>query len=324
MAQRPRTGKRVSSRRPAGSQAGCKAVQLKSVFIAKGSVVPSGKIMAKIYFPTSGHSLDANDAAALDELVDYYRHLLELGYNANLTFVGRADIRYHDDFNLKLSENRAKAARTYVDQRLRGFPKFKSSVRGTGEYYSGQCWAEDRRVDVYEWYQMPPAPAKPKWKKMRCWIRAKSLDLYFYKRIHGAFAVELEGQSQSVHAWDLQVGQVGWSAGPKGKSPVGHNPDEEIVTTAAEFRYNPEQFNPPKDWKKKLVSLSTGADYVLFVIFDAFSKPVSKDYAPIEGLKDGATYLTMKLKTEGVEFGGSVGLPGSIVYVGEKPRSDRA
>ncbi len=145
------TGKRVGRLRgPVGLGAKSKH-QKTSRFIPGGArSAGEGRLVAKIYFPVGGRALDSNDKQVLKQLTNHYLTLLLGGQKVRLSFIGRADPRYYEDFNQDLSEKRAAAVAAEVAKILGGFGNYRTRIRGTGERVVSGSRTEDRRVDVID------------------------------------------------------------------------------------------------------------------------------------------------------------------------------
>ncbi len=147
------------------AQASAKPKQLPSWFARYGTT-DHPRLVGQIFFPTNVSSLDANDRAALDALVDHYEGILETK-QVEFTFTGNADLRGSDQYNLRLGMARATAVKAYVDeklrQRVRRLGLYSSIARSLGESQATLNMAGDRRVDIVASYvseqpiiHMPP------------------------------------------------------------------------------------------------------------------------------------------------------------------------
>jgi hypothetical protein len=121
--------------------------------------------VARIYFRTNESTLDQNDC---DEIKDLAHHYLAVARDRyiTLTFVGRADVRYFEDYNEKPAER-------CVDEVIRQFWKELKGRKNTsitihkkipgekGMIDRPNHWAECRRVEVWDACVVPTdAPKK--------------------------------------------------------------------------------------------------------------------------------------------------------------------
>jgi hypothetical protein len=133
-----------------------------SNFNSKGYSTPGGLIVAKLYFATNKWEELLPDAEkALNQLVAHYSTQLKNGHKIKLTFVGRADKRASREYNWTLAMGRSIVARAYVDQRLIILGGYTADSFSTGELYSDDNLAADRRVDVYLGLNKQPPPRPP-------------------------------------------------------------------------------------------------------------------------------------------------------------------
>jgi len=105
-------------------------------------------LVAQIFFQTAEHKLDQNDCAVLNELAVHYQVLL-LGQPVQFRFVGHADYRGSEQYNLGLGERRAREVKHFVDRRLAHCRFYASFARSLGESPPSGPLAGDRRVDVF-------------------------------------------------------------------------------------------------------------------------------------------------------------------------------
>jgi hypothetical protein len=138
--------------------------QLKSWFKHEGEKDSRGKkIVAQIFFKTGEASLDANDLHTLNRLVHYYQQRLAEGFHISLSVVGRADVRGGRTLNQALSESRAKEVSYFIKSKLGphdalvlSHEDYRGRSWSTGRKHSSLLvWADDRRVDIYEWMTSP-------------------------------------------------------------------------------------------------------------------------------------------------------------------------
>jgi hypothetical protein len=156
-------GKRLPRMRgPVGLGKGFKFQQL-SWFDAGWGATGEQKRVACIFFATNERQLDRGDWFQLSRLADHYAIRLHHGMSVDLSFIGRADARYYEDYNKRLSEDRARVVAEEVEEQLRQrlqaggaehrMRAYKGSIAGFGEWFAvarPDSWANDRRVDVYE------------------------------------------------------------------------------------------------------------------------------------------------------------------------------
>ncbi len=143
----------------------------KSRFYPKGLIVPSGKIVAKIFFATAEwEPLSASGKRALDKLIKHYKTRLENGYQVALALVGRADNRNYagrtkdgkkEDLNILLGRGRALTVASYLDKQLMKHGALESKDYTTGRDFARTADANERRVDVYEWIKAPKFKSRP-------------------------------------------------------------------------------------------------------------------------------------------------------------------
>lgn len=124
------------------------AHQESAVMDALKSIDDAGDLAAaleKVYFDFDRHTLSP---AARDTLVKNAR-LLQTGIEGKVRIAGHCDERGSDDYNLALSERRAKAAMQYLVSL--GIPAERLSVIGFGKEkpaavgHDEASWAENRR-----------------------------------------------------------------------------------------------------------------------------------------------------------------------------------
>ena len=125
--------------------------QSKSWFDA--STFSKGGIICQIYFPLNSHLMDADDKVKLIYMSKHYSASLP-DKRMTFYFIGHADHRGSDEYNMRLSLNRAQTVKEYVDKHMKLYENYSSVhalARGETEAdktYSRNHMAEDRRVDV--------------------------------------------------------------------------------------------------------------------------------------------------------------------------------
>jgi hypothetical protein len=116
-------------------------------------------LVAKIYFKTNDYSLGSDDLKVLDRLTTYCS-LAMFSSRLSLSFVGAADNRGNEKYNMNLSEKRAQSVKSYVDPFLK-CTNYSSSSMAKGKVSATSDLAEDRRVDIYINEEAFPKP-KPR------------------------------------------------------------------------------------------------------------------------------------------------------------------
>ena len=132
---------------------------------------PQG-LVARIYFPTNGTTLDDQDREIMARVVDHYRILL-LGNSIHFDVVGTADWRPAD--NSRLARERAESVRQYLDNAfLRNSSGYSCSSSGIGTIGTPDDGRTDeelsqfRRADIITLFRHrrrdpdpPPTPEPP-------------------------------------------------------------------------------------------------------------------------------------------------------------------
>jgi outer membrane protein OmpA-like peptidoglycan-associated protein len=122
---------------------------------------PDGHV-ASIYFRTNESRLDAEDLSVLRSVYDAYRPYLSL-WKVSFTFIGHADYRGEESYNLQLSLERAQAVAKFFSS-FAGSPNYFYEIRPAGESevpQIGRTSAElspYRRVDIIASPALKPQP----------------------------------------------------------------------------------------------------------------------------------------------------------------------
>ena len=150
MVEQVKSNRRLRARGSTGKAKGSRQHQKSSWFRPVPIIKGKKTLIARIYFAVDEHTLGADDRFALGKLARHYQERIHKGQTVHLKFEGYADVRYKEDYNQKLSEKRAQAAFLFVRNLITHHHAFNASFKGFGEKFSGDHWAEDRRVDVFD------------------------------------------------------------------------------------------------------------------------------------------------------------------------------
>jgi outer membrane protein OmpA-like peptidoglycan-associated protein len=94
----------------------------------------SPPLVGQVFFVTNGSALDFEDMKVLDTLVDAYHAKLvratQIGTTVQFAYYGYADYRYTKEHNYGLSQDRANAVRSHLDQRLAAYSSYGAKAKG--------------------------------------------------------------------------------------------------------------------------------------------------------------------------------------------------
>jgi len=97
-----------------------------------------------IYFDFDKYNIKPSEAAKLDKVAAYAKE------NPDITWdlVGNCDMKGSVQYNIKLGQKRADAAKAYLVKK--GVPERKIITETKGKKFAAKTWeAKDRRVDIY-------------------------------------------------------------------------------------------------------------------------------------------------------------------------------
>jgi outer membrane protein OmpA-like peptidoglycan-associated protein len=167
MARGTKSGRQARSRGSVGAGKGRRHEKPSQLYLPTPVTRDGKKIIATIYFATDEHTLREDDRFVLSKVVLLCLQRLLKAEDVRLRIEGHADVRYYEDYNLKLSSDRAWMVEQFLrtvsvkgSLPLEDFRAFRSNTVAHGEESAGRDWAEDRRVDVVDVSPLPPKGKK--------------------------------------------------------------------------------------------------------------------------------------------------------------------
>lgn len=273
-------------------------------------------------FDIDGHLLKREHKSFLDTQVI---PLLSSGGHTVLT--GLSSRSGTDTHNDRLSEQRVREVLAYVGRRAPTLHIFMSKSLGeSAAAASGQKdGLEDelyRAVSVIvspkpiPKKKVPPRKEKPTpypekeiWRKEALSLRAKILDLPFYKKVKGHLYLTYGYCNYLV--WPLSVSNLSMTVGIKGKPPVWYG---DMKGTGAPLFYNEKIFNPQVAWDTKKISMRMYSNKVKIVVHDGLPAPISAVYMPLR--PQGISIIGRNIEFELTQDGGELGLVGGVGSIG--------
>lgn len=307
---------------------------------------PTGRGKVALYPPVGAethallYNFDVDSESLKQDHVDFLQRQVipTLAAGGNVVVTGMCSRSGSIAHNLKLSRQRAKQVVDFLGRRTNIGRVSSSEVifasQGVGEGAAAVAGSKDGSEEetyraVYVIVspkvitkptpppaQVPtPPPPQPKtWRQEGLSIRAKVLELPFFKRLNGHLYLT-QGYCSHI-MWHFTTSALSVSVDPKGKPKIWLG---DLEAAGASLWYNEKIYSPGGAWNDKKISLRMNGTSVTVTIGHALPAPLRADYNPVRqhGVDILGQDLSFTLQQNGAELGVvyGVGVLRSVKYV---------